>query len=115
MTIDQIVLIVGLVGTILTGIAGFIKTLRGVRKVHVLVNSQLTTTLNRVEQLASALRDANVKVPSVMHPVPADATGAAVPKPFDNTPEQIAKDLIMVAGQLKDLPALVEKLHSMIP
>ena len=56
----------GIVITFATSVIGLIET-RGNRQkiaeVHVLVNSQLHAVMNRVEQLRTALQDADVDVP----------------------------------------------------
>jgi hypothetical protein len=56
----------GIVITFLTAIIGAVASLgnrKRINEVHVLVNSQLHTVLTRVDQLAGALRAADVDVP----------------------------------------------------
>lgn len=57
--IALIVAVAGLLGAV----AGIIGLFRKVAAVHVLVNSQLTATMQRVEQLTGVLRDAGLAVP----------------------------------------------------
>ncbi len=54
-----IVALTGLVGAV----GGIIALFRKVQQVHVLVNSQLRTVLDRVDQLTGTLKDAGVTVP----------------------------------------------------
>lgn len=49
--------------TFLTAVFGYLSTRRKIREVHVLVNSQLHTVLDRVTQLTETLQDADVDVP----------------------------------------------------
>ena len=56
----------GIVITFGTAIVGAVASLgnrRRINEVHVLVNSQLHTVLNRVDQLVGVLRAADVDVP----------------------------------------------------
>lgn len=53
----------GVVLTFLTALLGFWRLLRKVAEVHVLVNSQLKTVLDRVSQLTGTLEEAGVDVP----------------------------------------------------
>ena len=54
-----IVALSGLVGAV----GGIIALFRKVQAVHVLVNSQLSTMMERVDQLTGALHSAGVEVP----------------------------------------------------
>jgi len=58
-TIAFIVAVTGLVGAV----AGLLALFRKVAAVHVLVNSQLSRMVVRVEQLTRALQDAGIDVP----------------------------------------------------
>lgn len=53
----------GVILTFATVVTGFLQLRRKVAEVHVLVNSQLSTVLQRVAQLTSALEHAEIEVP----------------------------------------------------
>ena len=57
-----IALIVALTG-LLGAVAGLIALFRRVQAVHVLVNSQLKTVMQRVDQLTGVIREAGLEVP----------------------------------------------------
>jgi hypothetical protein len=57
--IALIVALTGLIGAV----GGLIALLRKVQAVHVLVNSQLTAMMRRVDQLTGTLQDAGLDVP----------------------------------------------------
>jgi hypothetical protein len=63
---DQWIVLAGAVLTFGTALAGFIQSRRNTAKiseVHVLVNSQLQSVMDRVAQLTSVLEHAGVDVP----------------------------------------------------
>jgi hypothetical protein len=62
------IVLAGIVLTFATSLVGFISTRRKVAEVHVLVNSQLHTVLERVAQLTAALHSADVPVPPAPPP-----------------------------------------------
>jgi len=57
-----IALIVALTG-LLSAVAGIIALFRKVQAVHVLVNSQLKTVMQRVDQLTGVIQGAGLEVP----------------------------------------------------
>jgi hypothetical protein len=57
------VVLAGIIITFVTSVAGLAGLRRKVQEVHVLVNSQLTTVLERVTQLTGSLEAAGIDVP----------------------------------------------------
>jgi len=53
----------GLVVTFLTALIGWWSTRSKIQQVHVLVNSQLKTVLDRVDQLTGTLHGAGIEIP----------------------------------------------------
>jgi hypothetical protein len=73
---STIALIVALTGLI-SAVTGLVVLFRKVQAVHVLVNSQLTKMVSRVEQLTGVLQGAGLDVPDRLtngapHPAEAD-------------------------------------------
>jgi hypothetical protein len=59
----QWIVLAGVVVTFMTAVLGFLQLRRKVAAVHVLVNSQLTTVIDRVAQLTQALTASGIDVP----------------------------------------------------
>lgn len=60
----------GVVLTFLTSLTGFVVAVRGIRKVHVLVNSNLTAVMDKLgietahsDRMAGSLTDAGLPIP----------------------------------------------------
>ena len=74
----NISLILALTG-LLSAIAGIIGLFRKVKAVHLLVNSQLSEMITRVEQLTGVLQGAGVDVPDRLGTPPPPAPGPPPP------------------------------------
>jgi hypothetical protein len=63
-------ILAGVLVTFLTAVLGFITSVNNrkkIQEVHFLVNSQLNSVLNRVQQLTKALEDSGTEVPAAPH------------------------------------------------
>jgi hypothetical protein len=65
--------------TLATAVVGLVTVLRKVQAVHVLVNSQLSSVLGRVDQLTRALTNAGVDVPRSLPVPPGPVPGPPAP------------------------------------